>query len=88
MRKTFIFGTLAALFGFAALAQASDRPRAEAGESAQVARVAANDSRGDGHERDTMADRSRERRDDSGGKRHEAREDDHKDEAAEHRDCR
>lgn len=86
MRKTFILGTLAALFGFAALAQASDRSRAETGENTQVTRVAANDSRGD--ERDTRADRSHERHDDSGGKRHEAREDDHEDEAAEHRDRR
>lgn len=83
MRKTIIFGTLAALFGFAALAQASDRSRAEAGESTQVVtRVAANDSHGDRHERD----RSRGRHDVSGDKRRETREDDHEDEAAEHRD--
>ena len=88
MRKTIIFGTLAALFGFAALAQASDRSRAEAGESSQITRVAANDSQGDRHERDTKADRSRERHDVSGDKRHETREDDHEDEAAEHRDRR
>ena len=70
MRRTFIFATLAALFGFAALAQASDRSRVATGESTQVTHVAANDSQGDRHERDTRADRS-------GDKRHEAREDHH-----------
>ena len=88
MRKTVIFGTLAALFGFAALAQAGDRSQTAAGESIQVTRVTANDSQGDRHERDTKADRSRERHDVSDDKRHETREDDHEDEAAEHRDRR
>ena len=88
MRKTLIFGTLAALFGFAALAQASDRSPAEAGESTQVTRLAANDSRSDRHERDTKAERSRERHDGSGDKRHEVREDHDEDEAAAHQDRR
>ena len=58
MRKTIIFGTLAALFGFAALAQASDRSPAKTGEGTQVTRVAANDSESR-HERDKKAERSR-----------------------------
>ncbi len=88
MRKTIIFGTLAALFGFAALAQAGDRSRAETGDGTQVTRVAANDSQGDRHERATRNDRSRERHDDTGDKRHETHDDHHEDEAAEHRDHR
>ncbi len=88
MRKTIIFGTLAALFGFAALAQASDRSPAETGEGTQVTRVAANDSESDRHERDKNAERSRERHDDSGDRRHEVREDHHEDEAAAHQDRR
>ena len=36
MRKTIIFGTLAALFGLATLAQASDRSRAELPRSADL----------------------------------------------------
>jgi hypothetical protein len=87
MRKTIIFGTLAALFGFAALAQASDRSRVNMGGDAQVTRAASNDSQGDRHERDTSADRSGERHDDS-GERHDAREGHHEDDAAEHRDRR
>ena len=86
MRKTIIFGALAALFGFAALAQASDRSRTETGEGTQVTRVAADDSKGERSERDTRADRSRERHDDPGDKRHEAREGHDEHEAAEHRD--
>ena len=50
MRKTIIFGTLAALFGFAALAQASDPSRSETGEGIQVTRVPANDGNGDRHD--------------------------------------
>lgn len=88
MRKTIIFGTLAALFGFAALAQASDRSHAGIGDGAQVTRVAANDSQGDRQERATRNDRSRERHDATGDKRHETHDDHHEDEAAEHRDRR
>ncbi len=88
MRKTIIFGTLAALFGFAALAQASDRSHTETSEGTQVTRVAADDSKGERPERGTRADQSRERHDDSGDKRHEAREGHHEEDAAEHRDRR
>ena len=92
MRKTIIFGMLAALFGFAALAQASDPSRSETGEGIQVTRVPANDGNGDRHDRDTRSERSRERHDDYGDKRHEAREGHHEgpqeDEAAEHPDGR
>ena len=52
MRKTIIFGTLAALFGLATLAQASDQSRADMRDDTQVTRAAANDSRDDRHERD------------------------------------
>jgi len=88
MRKIIIFGTLAALFGFAALAQAGDRSRAETGEGTQLARVAANDSREDRRGRDARADQSHEHRDESGDKRHDARKDHHEDPAAEQRDRR
>lgn len=87
MRKTIIFGTLAALFSFAALAQASDRSPAKMGEGTQVTRVAANDSESR-HERDKNAERSRERHDGSGDKRQEVREDHEEDETAAHRDRR
>jgi hypothetical protein len=87
MRKTIIFGTLAALFSFGALAQASDRSPAKAGEGTQVTRVAANDSESR-HERDKKAERSRERHDGSGDKWHAVREDHGEDEAAAHQDRR
>lgn len=88
MRKTIIFGTLGALFGFAALAQASDRSRPEIAGGTQVTRAAANDSRGDKHEHDPRNELSRGRHDDTGDKRHEAREGRHENEAAEDRDHR
>ena len=83
MRKTLIFFTLAALFGFGALAQASDRSPARTGEGTQVTRVAANDGESR-HERDKNAERSRERHDDSGDRRHEVREGNDGDAAAAH----
>jgi hypothetical protein len=89
MRRTIIFGTLAALFGFAALAQAIDRARAEIGDGTRVARAAENDSQV-GHERETPTGRSHERHDETGNERRDAREGHYeghdKDEAAEHRD--
>jgi hypothetical protein len=87
VRKTIIFGTLAALFGFAALAQASDRSPAKTGEGTQVTRVAANDSESR-RERDKKAERSRERHDGSGDERHEVREHHDENEAAVHQDRR
>jgi hypothetical protein len=78
MRKTIIFGALAALFGFAALAQASERR-----DDAQVTR-----SVGGEHERDARSDGLRERRDTTSDQQHEAREGRHEDEDAEHRDRR
>jgi hypothetical protein len=87
MRKTLIFGTLAALFGFAALAQASDRSPARTDEGTQVTRLAANDSESR-HERVKNGERSRERHDDSGDRRHEVREGHDGDEAAAYQDRR
>ena len=88
MRKIIILGALAAVFGFAALAQASDQSRAEIRDATQVTRAAANDSRGDRHEGDTRTERTHERHDGSDAKRKEAREGHHGDEPAEHRDRR
>ena len=89
MRKIIILGTLAALFGFTALAQASDQSRAEIRDATEVTRAAANDSRGDRHEGgDTRSERSHRRDDGSDAKRKEAREGHHQDEPAEHRDRR
>ena len=88
MRKIIIFGTLAALFGLAALAHASDRSRAEMGEGTEVTRVAANDSQDDRHDRDARADYRSHERHGSGIERHEAREDHRDDAAGEHRDRR
>ena len=88
MRKIIILGALAAVFGFAALAQASDQSREEIRDAPQVTRAAANDSRGDRHEGDTRNERSHERHDGSDAKRKEGREGHHEDEPAEHRDRR
>lgn len=88
MRKTIIFGTLAALFGFATLAQASDQSRADMRDGTQVTRAAADDSRGNEHERSARHERSRERHDESSEKRHHAREGHAEREAAEHSDRR
>jgi len=88
MRKTIIFGTLAALFGFATLAQASDHSRGDMRDGIQVTRAEANDSRGDRHERDARHERSQERHDKSGDKHHDAREGHTEQEAVEHRDRR
>lgn len=88
MRKTIIFSTLAVLFGFATLAQASDHSRADMRDGTQVTGAAADDSRSDKHERDARHERSRERHDESAEKRHDAREGHAEHEAAEHRDRR
>ena len=88
MRKTIVFGTLAALFSFGALAQASDRSPTKAGEGTEVTRVVANDSESNRHERDTKAERSRERQEGSGDKRHEVRVDHDEDEASAQQDRR
>ncbi len=88
MRKTIIFGTLAALFGLATLAQASDRSRGDMRDGIQVTRAEANDSRYDRHERDGRHSRSHERHGESGDRHHEAREGHDENEASEHRDRR
>ena len=88
MRKTIIFGTLAALLGFATLAQASDHSRRYMRDGTQVTRAEANDSRYDRHERDGRRYRSHERHDESGERHHDAREGHDAREAAEHRDRR
>src|SRR3972149_12295555 len=63
MRKTIIFSTLVALFGFATLAQASERTRTDMRDGIQVTRTASDDSRGDRHERDGRHYRSHKRHD-------------------------
>ena len=88
MRKTIILATLAALFGVATIAQASDHRGTDRNDGTRVTRAAANDSRSDKHERDAGHERSRERHDESAEKRHEAREGHAEHEAAEHRDRR
>jgi len=88
MRKTIIFGTLAALFGLATLAQASDRSRGDMRDGIQVTRAEADDSQYDRHERDGKRYRSHKRHDESGETHYGARERHDEREAAEHRDRR
>jgi hypothetical protein len=81
MRKIVILGTLAALVGFAALAQASDHPRAEMRDGARVIPAPEDDH-------DTRIDALRERHDSSREARHATREARHEDDDKEHRDRR
>lgn len=73
MRKTIILGTLLALFGFAAVAQASDRHNASDRDATRVQREASDDSRADRHDRYEQKDWSRERHDESSERRSESR---------------
>ncbi len=86
MRKTIIFGALAALLGLAAVAQANDQPQSGMRDGTQVTREAANDSRDDKRGRYEHHERSREH--EAGEKRHEAHEGHDADEDAEHKDRR
>jgi len=88
MRKTIIFSTLVALFGFATLAQASDHSRRYLRDGTQVTRAEADDSQYDRHERDGRRYRSHKRHDESGERHHGAREGHDENEASEHRDRR
>lgn len=92
MRKTIIFGALAALLGLAAVAQANDQPQTGMKDGTQVTgqatREAANDSRGAKRDHEVRNERSREHEREAGQKRHEAREGHDADEGAEHKDRR
>ena len=81
MRKTIILSTLVALFGYATLAQASDRTRTD---GIQVTRAAADDSHHARHDREARNERHSE----SGDQAKEARESHDENEAAEHQDRR
>jgi hypothetical protein len=89
MRKTVIIGTIAALLGFAALAQAGDQPRSELPNGSQTTGMAADDGRGDKDDRDVRKDQSRQRHDVTDDQRHEAQDDgDDRDDVAERRNQR
>jgi len=86
MRKTIIFATIAALFGFATLAQANDRSRTDMQDGTRVTRAEANDSheRDGRHKRDGRHTRSHERHSEAGDRHHDARESHDENEATEH----
>jgi hypothetical protein len=84
MRKTIIFGALAALIGLAAVAQASDQ--ADPAGSSQIKRDGAKVGPAGKHEREARAEDKRH--DESTEKRDDAREGNDADEAMEHRDRR
>ena len=90
MRKTIILGALAALIGFAAVAQANDRPQSGMRDGTQVTghatRDAAKDSRDAKHDREARNEHARAH--EAGEKRDEAREGHDADEGAEHKDRR
>ncbi len=73
MRNRIILGTLLALFGLAAVAQASDRHNSSERDATRVHREVSDDSHGDRHDRYERKDRSRERHDESGERRRESR---------------
>lgn len=86
MRKTIIFATLAALFGLAAVAQASDQPRADTQDDSHVTRAVANHDRDGKHEREARYEHTRYH--EAAEERHRAHETHDAHEAAEHRDRR
>lgn len=80
MRKTIIFGALAALLGFAAAAQASDDTRSMMSGSDQVTQERATDGRGSDHDRNEQRDYARDMRenhDDGRQSHHQGREQNH-----------
>ncbi len=89
MRKTIIFGAIAALFGLAAVAQAAnDQAKPAMKDAGQITQKADTDSRGEKAEhKNKMRAEARERDDDTRehGKK-EARERDHESGAYEDRD--
>jgi nucleosome binding factor SPN SPT16 subunit len=85
MRKTIIFGTVAALFGVAAVAQAAnDQAKAAMKDAGQITQKADTDARREKAEHKTkMRTEARERGDDAREHRKEAREREHHKEARE-----
>jgi hypothetical protein len=86
MRNRIILGTLLALFGLAAVAQASDRHNSSDRDATRVYREVSDDSRGDRHHGYERKDWSRERHDESGERHRESRA--MHDESSERRDRR
>ncbi len=74
MRNTIILGTLLALFGLVAVAQASDHSGSRDQDRLRVSRDVSNDGRGDRHDRYERKHRSRDRHDESREHRGESRE--------------
>lgn len=88
MRKTIIFGALAALLGLAAVAQASDHARTGTRDGGKIAHEVTKHDRDGKHEREARNERAHERHDESADERHEARETHGAHETAEHGDRR
>jgi len=88
MRKTIIFGAIAALFGLAAVAQAAnDQAKPAMKDAGQITQKADTDGRGDMAEHKNKARAEvRERDEDGRGYRKEAREREHESGAHEDRD--
>lgn len=86
MRKTIIFGAIAALIGLGVVAQASDQAGADAAGGSQIKRDGAKVGPAGKHEREARAEDKRH--DESAEKRNDAREGHDADEAMEHRDRR
>ena len=77
MRNTIVIGTLLAVVGFAAMAQASDRSKTIDRDEISTTGEVSHDSRGDRHDRYERKNRTRERHDESherSRERHDARE--------------
>jgi len=77
MRNTIVIGTLLAVFGFAAVAQASDRSKMIDRDGVSTIGEVSHESRGDRHDRYERKDRTRERHDESherARERHDVRE--------------
>lgn len=71
MRKTIIFGSILALVGFAAVAQASEWSKASDHDATRVQREASDDSRGHRHDRTAQKEHSRDRHDERHDDRHD-----------------
>lgn len=96
MRKTIIFGALAALLGLVAVAQANDQPQSDLRggiqitnrDTVQTRHEVAEDSRDAKHDREARNEHAREQEGETGEKRHEEREGHDADDGGEHRDRR
>ncbi len=88
MRKTIIFGAIAAVFGLAAVAQAAnDQAKPAMNDAGQITQKADTEMRGEKAEHKTkMRTEARERDDDAREHRKEVREREHKSGAYEDRD--